>query len=62
MGNTHGDVFDKYNSGKFLITKTRHEFSKLGTRYKIYLSAIKDSLNSQLPSGGAEAQQPISRR
>ena len=62
VGNTHGDVFDKYNSGKFLITKTRHEFSKLGTRYKIYLSAIKDSLNSQLPSGEAEAQQPISRR
>ena len=56
------ETFDKYYSGKFLITKARHEFSSLGKRYKIYLSAVKDAFNSQLPNGGAEAQQPISRR
>ena len=61
-GTVHTETFDKYYSGKFLITKARHEFSSLGKRYKIYLSAVKDAFNSQLPNGGAEAQQPISRR
>ena len=60
IGTVHGDTFDKYYSGKFLITKARHEFTALGKRYKIYLSAVKDAFNSQLPSGEAEAQQPTS--
>ena len=29
-GTVHTETFDKYYSGKFLITKARHEFSSLG--------------------------------
>ena len=61
VGSVHDETFDKYYSGKFLITKARHEFTSLGKRYKIYLSAVKDAFNSQLPSGEAEAQQPINK-
>ena len=31
-GTVHTETFDKYYSGKFLITKARHEFTRLGKR------------------------------
>ena len=52
------DVFDKYHTGKFLITKTRHSFEKLGRRHKIYLSAVKDSYNTKLPKPIQDAAEP----
>ena len=60
VGTNHtGDVFDVYHSGKFLITKARHNFDKANNRYKMYLSTVKDSFNQELPDGGSEAQQPV---
>ena len=59
-GQNHtGDDFDVYHSGKFLITKARHNFDRVSNKYKIYLSTVKDSFNQELPDGGSEAQQPI---
>ena len=60
VGNNHtGDNFDVYHSGKFLITKARHNFDKPSKKYKMYISTVKDSFNRELPDGGSEAQQPI---
>jgi hypothetical protein len=59
VGTNHtGDAFDVYHSGKFLITKARHNFNRTTNAYKIYLSTVKDSFNKELPDGGSEAQQP----
>lgn len=59
VGTNHtGDNFDIYHSGKFLITKARHNFNRTTNAYKIYLSTVKDSFNKELPDGGSEAQQP----
>ena len=59
VGNNHtGDNFDVYHSGKFLITKARHNFDKPSKKYKMYISTVKDSFNQELPDGGSEAQQP----
>ena len=52
------DTFDIYNSGKFLITKSRHSFTSLGKRHKIYLSAVKDSFQRKLPEGTGDAIEP----
>jgi len=60
VGQNHtNDNFDIYHSGKFLITKARHNFDKVTGRYKMYLSTVKDSFNRELPDGGSEAQQPV---
>ena len=60
VGQNHtDDNFDIYHSGKFLITKARHNFDKVTGRYKMYLSTVKDSFNRELPDGGSEAQQPV---
>ena len=59
VGTNHtGDNFDIYHSGKFLITKARHNFDRTANRYKMYISTVKDSFNQELPDGGSEAQQP----
>ena len=58
-GQNHtGDNFDVYHSGKFLITKARHNFDRVAKRHTMYLSVVKDSFNQELPDGGSEAQQP----
>ena len=59
VGTVHtDDEYDVYHSGRFLITKARHSFEKINNRYIIYMSAVKDSFNQELPDGGSEAQQP----
>lgn len=44
-----GDKFDKYYSGKYLITGVRHMFDITQKKHKCLLSCIKDSINSELP-------------
>ena len=44
-----GDKFDKYYSGKYLITGVRHMFDVTQKKHKCLLSCIKDSINSELP-------------
>jgi hypothetical protein len=58
VGKNHSDdEFDLYNSGKFLITKLRHVFTKLGdqSKHEIIMTAIKDSLDKELPINSKQA-------
>ena len=41
--------FDKYYTGKFLITKLKHSFDQITKRHEIALTASKDSFFESLP-------------
>ena len=43
------DEFDIYNSGRFLITKLKHSFIRTGTKHKVLMTAVKDSVSTELP-------------
>ena len=43
--------FDKYYTGKYLITKLKHQFDTLSKKHTITLSAAKDSFSDDIPSG-----------
>ena len=45
------EEFDKYYTGKFLITKLKHSFDQTTKRHEIALSASKDSFLESLPEG-----------
>ena len=58
VGKNHSDdEYDLYNSGKFLITKLRHIFTKSGdqSKHEIIMTAIKDSINIELPKNSKQA-------
>ena len=48
-GTTHDKEFDKYYTGKFLITKLKHSFDQITKRHEIALTASKDSFFESLP-------------
>jgi len=50
-GTEHGGKYDKYYTGKYLITKLRHNFDMPLKRHEITLSASKDSFSEPIPSG-----------
>ena len=50
-GRTHDKEFDKYYTGKYLITKLRHSFDMTTKKHEITLSASKDSFSESIPSG-----------
>jgi len=50
-GKVHDKSFDKYYTGKYLITKLRHGFDMPLKKHEITLSATKDSFSEDLPSG-----------
>ena len=50
-GKVHDKEFDKYYTGKYLITKLKHSFDTLTKRHEITLSAAKDSFSTDIPSG-----------
>ena len=50
-GKVHDKEFDKYYTGKYLITKLKHSFDTLSKRHEITLSAAKDSFSDDIPSG-----------
>ena len=57
LGKNHQDEeFDLYNSGRFLITKLRHVFTRTGTQHKIFMTAVKDSVNTGLPQNTKQLQ------
>ena len=57
VGKNHQDEeFDLYNSGRFLITKLRHVFTRTGTQHKIFMTAVKDSVNTGLPQNTKQLQ------
>ena len=58
VGKNHSDdEYDLYNSGKFLITKLRHIFTKSGdqSKHEIMMTAIKDSISIELPKNSKQA-------
>jgi hypothetical protein len=48
-GTKHDKEFDKYYTGKFLITKLKHTFDQTTKRHEIALTASKDSFLESLP-------------
>jgi len=50
-GKKHEKDYDKYYTGKFLITKLKHSFDQTTKRHEIALSASKDSFFESLPEG-----------
>ena len=50
-GRTHGPEYDKYYSGKYLITKLKHSFGTLTKKHQITMSASKDSFLEGIPAG-----------
>ena len=50
-GKVHDKEFDKYYTGKYLITKLKHSFDNVGKKHEIVLSASKDSFSESIPSG-----------
>ena len=50
-GKVHDKEFDKYYTGKYLITKLKHQFDTLSKKHTITLSAAKDSFSDDIPSG-----------
>ena len=57
VGKNHQDEeFDLYNSGRFLITKLRHVFTRTGTQHKIFMTAVKDSVSTELPQNTKQLQ------
>jgi len=38
-----------YNSGRFLITKLKHVFVSSGQKHSIVMTAVKDSISTELP-------------
>ena len=50
-GTEHDGKYDKYYTGKYLITKLRHNFDVPLKRHEITLSASKDSFSQSIPIG-----------
>ena len=48
-GKVHDKEFDKYYTGKYLITKLKHSFDNVGKKHEIVLSASKDSFSESIP-------------
>ncbi|MAJ66263.1 MAG: hypothetical protein CMI76_03140 [Candidatus Pelagibacter sp.] len=49
-GVQHGkDKIDKYYSGRYLISSTRHMFDQATRKHTILMTIVKDSLNNKLP-------------
>ena len=47
--NNSDEEFDMYNSGRFLITKLKHVFVSSGQKHSIVMTAVKDSISTELP-------------
>jgi hypothetical protein len=50
--------FDKYYSGKYIITTLKHQFDIANRRHTIEMSAAKDSISTKLPND-AESLEPF---
>jgi len=58
IGRIHeGNEFDSYYSGKYIITKLKHQFDIVSRRHTIEMNAAKDSITKKLPNE-AEATEP----
>ena len=58
-GRTHdGKEFDAYYSGKYIITKLKHQFDTIHRRHTIEMNAAKDSITTKLPND-SEAIEPV---
>ena len=51
-GQGEGDDVDGYYSGKFLITKLKHQFDLPNKRHIIQMTVTKDSISTKLPIDG----------
>lgn len=59
-GRIHGGGdFDSYYSGKYIITKLKHQFDTVNKRHIIEMNAAKDSITPKLPND-SEAKEPSS--
>ena len=54
-----GGEFDSYYSGKYIITKLKHQFDTVNKRHIIEMNAAKDSITPKLPND-SEAIEPSS--
>ena len=54
-----GGEFDSYYSGKYIITKLKHQFDTVNKRHIIEMNAAKDSITPKLPND-SEATEPSS--
>ena len=54
-----GGDFDSYYSGKYIITKLKHQFDTVNKRHIIEMNAAKDSITPKLPND-SEAKEPSS--
>ena len=53
------EKFDKYYSGRYIISKLRHEFQIGGdTKHTIYMEVTRDNVSTQIPSVGVA---PVTR-
>lgn len=51
------DTYDRYNSGRYLITKLRHQFEiSPNKEHTIHMEVIRDDVSSNLPSEGANVE------
>ena len=44
-------MFDKFYTGKYLITKLKHSFDQITKKHEITLFAAKDSFTESVPFG-----------
>jgi len=57
-GRVHeGGDFDAYYSGKYIITKLKHQFDNTNKKHIIEMNAAKDSITTKLPNN-SEAIEP----
>ena len=54
-----GGEFDSYYSGKYIITKLKHQFDTVNKRHIIEMNAAKDSITPKLPND-SDATEPAS--
>ena len=59
-GVAHDKKFDKYYTGKYLITRLKHSFDTVTKKHEITLSAAKDSISDIIPSGNNIPEKVIS--
>ena len=59
-GKTHEGPYDKYYTGKYLITRLKHSFDNINKKHEITLSAAKDSISDIIPSGDNIPEKVIS--
>ena len=59
-GKTHDGPYDKYYTGKYLITRLKHSFDTVTKKHEITLSAAKDSISDIIPSGNNIPEKVIS--